>query len=50
MKIVNYGIVEPHQVCQYCHRPNHRDNTHCWYCDKRLQLSVIKRKGEKDGN
>ncbi len=31
-KIINYGLVEPMQQCEYCTRPNHKDNTHCWYC------------------
>ena len=33
---INYGLVKPTQRCINCDRPNHKDNTHCWYCKERL--------------
>lgn len=36
VKIIKYGLVKPLKSCNYCHRQNHKDNTHCWYCDKKL--------------
>lgn len=37
-KIINYGLVKPIKKCEYCDRPNHKDNTNCWYCKKELNL------------
>ena len=31
-KIIKYGLIKPTKKCNNCERPNHKDNTHCWYC------------------
>ena len=40
MKIINYGLVKPTWKCCICKRPNHKDNTHCWYCKKQREINI----------
>lgn len=39
--VIKYGESEDMVDCAYCKRPNHKDNTHCWYCKNRLDVNIF---------